>query len=167
MEELIVLIISGIAWLFGDKGKKRPPPFPPPTSAWPTPPTRQSVAPPPSSRRQPGPPPRAVPIPPMRAAVAPQRPPGPPARRKGGRPSALPAAVAVARPILTRVANNPTADVILQRSPTAGRAAVAPAATPPRTAVLRRQLTPANLRQQILLSEILRPPLALRESRDE
>ena len=86
----------------------------------------------------------------------------------GGRSTVL---AAVASPIVTN--RGRVADVVPMASATAKPIAVAPRAKSAAAAVavpkpsalavaVRRQLTPAALRQQIVLSEILRPPVALR-----
>jgi hypothetical protein len=84
-------------------------------------------------------------------------------RPQGRRP--LPATVAVARPIVTSVPPPPL--------PTASAKPPVPAAAevttrPTSTASadrLRKWLTPANLQAQFLFTEILQPPLALRDDR--
>ncbi len=127
MDELILLLIKGIARLIGG----------PPTTA---------------DRRF-----TKVPqgVTPARPAAA--RPPAPPRAGPPRRPARRPAAttVAVAAPIITR-----------QATPPAAVAVAAATATKPATAAaanVRRWLTPVALRQQVVLSEILRPPVALRD----
>ena len=150
MEELIVLIANGIAWLFRDRardgarpagmGQSRPPPL-----------------------VRPGKP--GVPGVPGRVVQQFRR---PPPRRRGGPPMTA----AVAAPILTRSAREPAAAPpmvarqgaslvqgkgIAPKQPTVGRSTLSLAA-------LKAELTPTALRQQIIVSELLRPPLALRDT---
>ncbi len=131
-------------------------------------PTRPGAAPGPGQRPNPGP----RPIPGQRPVPAGVRLPqpgqmarpgvAPPRRGPARRP--LPATmVAVAAPIMT----GPSAQAPMQatRIAPARSATGTPAAAKPASAAagVRRWLTPAALRQQVVLAEILRPPLALRE----
>ena len=139
MDELIVLLIKGIIRLFSGPAptaRQRVP-----TVATPTSPAGRQ----PQPRRQP----------PVAAA-----------RPRGGRPSSIRAAVA--SPILT--GSRPVAAAVPPPAPApaaAARAKVATATKPPTaaTVTVRKWLTPKALRQQVVVSEILRPPLALRDDR--
>jgi hypothetical protein len=163
MEELVEILIRLIAALFTNR------------SAGPVPP--RSVTPPgfQGAPAQPGriePPNRAVMTKKMPTAARPQpaaaqaRPPV----RKGARRA--PASVAVAKPIVTRTApavpvQTPSPPPMAVAKAVAIKAAAAPNTLPPLTAVsIKKWLNPTTLRQQFMLTEVLQPPLALRNQSD-
>ena len=159
MEELIVLIVTAIGWLFGVGDTKprpgigRPAGFPP----RPVPPSLQQ------QRRPPPPLPAQVwrPMPGVTVRAAGN------VRRGTGRPGPPPLTrVAVAEPILTLTADTRAARparAVARVQPVARTTMVPAAGRPSMATELRQQLTPAALRRQVVLSEILRPPLALRD----
>lgn len=157
---------AGVAASGGPHGQVRrvPAPPPPPPAYMPAPPPGYQPVPPPmpdwmtrqgTTARVPPP----VPPTPQLRYRSPQPPPPPPRRpkTKRQRPPAAPPAVAVfeeaLRPVATPI-RGPAATI--RRAPgVAGNAAA-----------LSRWLTPQTLRSQFMLTEILQPPLALRESRE-
>jgi hypothetical protein len=157
MEELIVLIINGIAWLFRDRTPSRSVTQRRPGQApgWPAP--GQQPARPLQQRggQQQRPLSQARPPVPRQAVAPPVR------RRPPARPGSVVAAVAA--PIITTPRQLPPATPVGQPPAVAKAKVPAVTAGSSRVASIRRQLTPAALRQQIVLSEILRPPLALRD----
>ena len=150
MEELIVLIVAAVGWLFGDGKAKQRPGVGRPANWPPAPQQPQLRRPPPPS------------VPPQRWQPAPPL----PVRRRTGRPGPPPTRVAVAQPILTRTPDNPAdrpARAAARVQPVARTTMVPPTGRRSPATELRQQLTPAALRRQVILSEILRPPLALRD----
>jgi hypothetical protein len=146
MEELIEILIRLIAGLFENKAVKQPPRSK-------TPPGYQGAP------AQPG---RIEP--PSRAAITRKM---PAARRPGRRPA--PQSVAVAQPIVTTLAS--PASVATQPVAVARAAPAKPIATgnpiPTLSAAsIRKWMSPATLKQQFLLTEILQPPLSLRDSNE-
>jgi hypothetical protein len=135
MEELVEILINLLASLFQDRRPKPPAPFNP------------------SLRPAPSPQPPAIPV----------RKAGP--RRAVRRPA--PPMIAIADPIMTTVsAAAPPAMVPMARSIIANTGIAAPHSTPSQSAEsIRKWLTPNTMKHQFLLTEILQPPLALREPR--
>jgi hypothetical protein len=113
----------------------------------------------PTQQRTP-PVPLAIPV--KQSPVATKR---PVARRPGRRPP--PPIIAMAQPIVTKVSTAPVAPVApIARSIVANTGIARPNEVPPESAVsIRKWLTPATLKNQFLLTEILQPPLALRDKR--
>jgi hypothetical protein len=107
---------------------------------------------------------------PTAAAPMASKPPGvrakPPGIRRAGARRLTPPPIAVARPIVTGTGSYSPATVAAQVAPAkTAKPAAAPAVKPSATAAtLRRWMTPETLRQQFILTEILQPPLALRET---
>jgi hypothetical protein len=122
----------------------QPPPPPPPVFA----PTRSIEGPYVPPRPVP---PRAVMVPPVPQSVS--RPPPRKVKKKGARPAPP---VPAEEPAVPHMAPSPPASVQAVRPAPAGADATA----------LSRWLTAKTLRSQFILTEILQPPLALREPRE-
>ncbi|HUB27596.1 MAG TPA: hypothetical protein VL992_19385 [Tepidisphaeraceae bacterium] len=140
MDELIYILINALIGLFTGKQKNLAPP--------PTPPRRPANA-----------PPGRPPVRPQQ--IAPKRPPVPQAKRP------LPAAQkrVVVQPVMTRPA-------AVMPKPTVIARPIAVEAPPPtahhsfttiNSTVIRRLMLPRTLQTQLVLMEILQPPVALRE----
>jgi hypothetical protein len=86
-------------------------------------------------------------------------------RRVARRPA--PPVIAMAAPIMTTVSRAAVPAVVpMARSIVANTGIAAPGSTPSQSAAaIRKWLQPDTLKHQFLLSEILQPPLALREDR--
>jgi hypothetical protein len=137
MEELIEILINLIVNFFQNKAVKPVPP------------------------KLPGA--KAVPIvraePPSRATVTKKM---PTARRPVRRP--IPPGVAIAQPMITNVARvTPPVAMAVTRPIQAKSTEVAHVAPTQSAVAIRKWLVPATMRNQFLLTEILQPPLALRE----
>jgi hypothetical protein len=138
MEELVEILIRLIASLFENKAAK--PQRPGGT------PSRPGVMP---TRPLP-----TVQPPPLIKKLAP--------RRGGRRPA--PTTIAVAEPIITKVSDAKSAPVQVARTIVANTGIAKPNETPSQSAAaVRKWLTPDTLKHQFLLTEILQPPLALRD----
>ena len=137
MEELLEILINLIASFVQNKAVK---------------PTQQRSTPTPTPR----------PAPPRQTPAATKR---PVARRPGRRPP--PPIIAMAQPIVTKVSNTPATPMAPITRPIVANTGIArPNEVPPESAAsIRKWLTPATLKNQFLLTEILQPPLALREKR--
>ena len=162
MEELIVLIIRGIEWLFSDKSQARRSPPPPTGTAWPMPGQPGQRPPPPPLPQQQQ---QLTRVAPRTSVMAVRTPPAKQQRRRGGRAAAT--TVAVADPILT-LSMDELAAASPAAPPLSRGMAKAEVKSRSRSSVgndIRGRLTPAALRQQVVLSEILRPPVALRDER--
>jgi hypothetical protein len=104
-------------------------------------------------------PPRQIPAAPPKPAVMRKT---PPPRRPVRRP--IPPGVAIAQPIVTNVRPAPPQVATVAR-PIQSRTATPTTAAPTQSAAaIRKWLSPATLRNQFLLTEILQPPLALRDN---
>jgi hypothetical protein len=147
MEQLIEILIRLIASLFENRPATRTPaprPAPPGFAPAPTQPGR---------------------LQPLNRAVVTSKMPN--ARRAVRRP---PPSIAIAKPILANLRPLPAVPPAKTAATTAvvrtasAKAIVAPNTIPPQSAAaIRKWLTPATLKQQFLLTEILQAPLALRQ----
>jgi hypothetical protein len=153
MDVLIELLIRGIAGMFATKPPARPTPtaaprFPTPDPGNYLPPSisagdrlRAMTARPPSAPRRTVPPPIS----------------GAPRRRPASRTPVM-----VAEPILTDVYNpGPVATAASQQKPTAKSVTAVKSA--PVAATVRSWLKPASLKKQYILTELLQPPVSMRE----
>lgn len=143
MDELIILIIKGLVRLFGGDPEPKRTPTNAPRNRGP---------------QVQGQPPGLSPA--LAAAIESLQQPGRRGKRPGQRrpvpPTSLPAPLAAAR--LPEVVESVT-----PATSAAHGTAAAAATSSANAAALRRWLTPAVLRKQFIVTEILRPPLALRE----
>ena len=113
-------------------------------------------------------------LPPNRVVFAPAKAPAkPPARRSGVRAASRLKSVAIAQPIITALepmpapaVNAPMPPMTITRPTSAKPVQPAGNAVPAQSAdSIRKWMSPATLKQQFLLTEILQPPLALRDLR--
>jgi hypothetical protein len=152
---------KAVSTLSQQPGQAPPPPLPPrasvhapPRAPQPVFAPQRSIAGRPVAQRPM--PPRAVPARPV-TQTAPRRPKKQKAKAQG-LPTAPPLPAAAAAPVAVQAASPAAA------SATAGERRGGTAAN---AAALSRWLTPATLRSQFILTEILQPPLALRPPADE
>jgi hypothetical protein len=141
MEELIEILINLIANFFQNKAVKPVPP------------------------KLPGA--KAVPVvraePPSRATMTKKM---PTARRAVRRP--MPPNIAIARPIVTNVVTSTPPVVMAVTRPIQAKSTEVAHVAPTQSAIaIRKWMVPATMRNQFLLTEILQPPLALRDKQNQ